>query len=119
MPAKVLQDAKDALQGLNVEKILQIYADEFLFEDTSAKQRIVDRTILREYFRRLFAMPGVSFSDIKVFEAEQFAALEWTWGGVNRSSGELFKVRGGSVMELSEGKVRRESIYYDPQSALA
>jgi len=118
MSTEVLQDAKEALEGLNTDKIIKIYADEFLFEDTSSKEQIIDRTSLRKYFQQLFALPQVSFSDIKIFEADRFAVIEWTWGGVKRSNGEPFQVRGVSVIELSEGKVRRESIYYDPTPAL-
>jgi ketosteroid isomerase-like protein len=117
MPAKVLQDAKSALEGLNTDKIIEIYSDNFLFEDTSSKEQITDRSSLRKYFQQLFSLPKVTFSDIRIFEAESFAVIEWIWGGVKRSNGEPFRVRGASVIELSEGKVSRESIYYDPKSA--
>jgi len=119
MSAKVLQDAKEALEGLNPDKIIEIYADEFLFEDTSSREQIIDRASLRKYFQQLFAMPQVSFSEIRIFEADRFAVIEWTWGGVKRTTGEPFQVRGASIIELSEGKIRRESIYYDPRSALS
>ena len=118
MSDNVLQDAKEALEGLNTGKIIEIYADEFLFEDTSANARITDRKVLKVYFQRLFTQPQASFSDIRILEADRFAIIEWTWGGVNRNSGEPFRVRGASVIEMSGGKVSRESIYYDPQSAL-
>jgi len=119
MSAKVLQDAKEALEGLNTDKIIEIYADRFLFEDTSSKEQITDRVSMRQYFQQLFSLPQVSFSEIRIFEAERFAVIEWTWGGVKRTSGEPFRVRGASVFELSDGKVSRESIYYDPTPALA
>lgn len=119
MPENVLQEAKEALEGLNTDKILEIYADKFLFEDTSARQRITDRKTLRVYFQQLFSLPEVSFSDISIYEAQGFAAIEWTWGGTNRTSGIPFRIRGASVIELAEGKVCRESIYYDPRPALA
>ena len=113
MPVNVLQEAKDALEELNAEKIIEIYSAQFVFEDAPAKLLITDRKTLKEYFQRLFGLPQVSFSDIKVYEAENFAAIEWTWGGVNSTTGKSFRVRGASVIELEDGKVRRESIYYD------
>jgi ketosteroid isomerase-like protein len=119
MSAKVLRDAKEALESLNVDQIIKIYAAEFLFEDTSSKEQITDQTSLREYFQQLFALPQVSFSDIRIIEADQFAVIEWTWGGVKRSTGEPFRVKGVSVMELAESKITRESIYYDPRPALS
>ncbi len=119
MSVHVLQDAKEALESLNTDQITRCYADEFLFEDTSARERCIDQASLREYFQHLFALPQVSFSDIRVFEADQFATIEWTWGGVNRSTGEPFKVRGASVIELAGNKIKRESIYYDPRPAVS
>jgi hypothetical protein len=117
MSTHTLLDAKDALEGLNTNKILEIYADRFVFEDTTAKLLITDRKRLGEYFQQLFSMPEVSFSDIEIHEAESFAVIEWTWGGVSRTTGAPFRVRGVSVIELEQGKVKRESIYYDPRAA--
>jgi hypothetical protein len=119
MPANVLQEAKAALEGLNTDKILEIYAEQFVFEDTPANLLITDRKKLGEYFQQLFSMPEVSFSDIEIHEAESFAVIEWTWGGVNQATGETFHVRGASILELEDNKVRRESIYYDPRPASA
>jgi hypothetical protein len=115
MSTHTLLDVKKALEGLNTDKILEIYAERFVFEDTPAKLLITDRKKLGEYFQQLFSMPEVSFSDIKIFEAVRFAAIEWTWGGVSRTTGAPFRVRGVSVIELEQGKVKRESIYYDPR----
>jgi hypothetical protein len=117
MPLNVVQEAKEALQELNTDRIIEIYAERFVFEDTPARLLISDRKTLRKYFHQLFSLPKVSFSDIKVHEAESFAAIEWTWGGVNHATGEISHVRGASVIELEGGKVRRESIYYDPRPA--
>ena len=119
MTAKILLDAKRALEDRNTEKIMEIYADKFLFEDTSSMQRITTRTSLRSYFDQLFNLPGVCFSDIGIFEGNNFAAIEWTWNGLNLMSDNIYHVRGVSIMELSEGKVSRESIYYDPKTALS
>ena len=119
MTAKILLDAKRALEDRNTEKIMEIYADKFLFEDTSSMQRITTRTSLRSYFDQLFNLPGVCFSDISVFEGNHFAVIEWTWSGLNLMNNTIFHVRGVSIMELSEGKISRESIYYDPRTALS
>jgi hypothetical protein len=119
MTAKILIVAKRALEGLYIEKILEIYADKFLFEDTSSMQSITTRTSLRTYYNQLFNLPGVCFSDIGIFESDHFAAIEWTWSGLNLLNDNIYHVRGVSIMELSEGKVSRESIYYDPKTAFS
>ena len=119
MPAKLLKDVKQALEELNVDQLVELYATNFLFEDIPAELCITDRTALQEYYRHLFSTPQASFSNIRVFEADTFAAIEWSWGGVSNTTGKPFQVRGVSVLELSSSKVLRESIYYDPKPALS
>jgi ketosteroid isomerase-like protein len=118
MPTKALQEAKQALEELNLDQILSAYAEKAVFEDIPAGLRIEDRSVLRDYFEKLFASPGVDFSCIRIFDGGDFAAIEWIWSGLKRDTGESFQVKGASVIELADGKIARESIYYDPASAL-
>jgi len=117
MPEKALREAREALEGLNVDQILLAYAQDAIFEDISAGERIVGQAGLRAYFEQLFSLPGVAFSDIRIFDGGSFAALEWVWSGLKRNTGGAYSVRGASVIELREGKIIRESIYYDPKPA--
>ena len=117
MSAKLLKVVKQALEELNVDELIELYAKNFLFEDIPFELRITDRNALKEYYRHLFSLPQASFSNIRVFEADNFAAIEWTWGGVSRTTGKPFQIQGASVIELSDGKVKRESLYYDPKLA--
>lgn len=118
MTSPALLHAKQALEQLDAEKIVSAYADPFVFEDVPSAERITDHAGLREYFERLFRLPGVAFHDIRVLPAETFAALEWTWSGTRRSSAGTYRIRGASVIELRGGKIARETIYYDPREAL-
>lgn len=115
MTAKCLLDGKEALEGLNADKMIETYASEFLFEAPSSNDRITDLTALKKYYEQLFSLPEVSFSEIRILEAALFATIEWTWGGVSPITGEQYRVRGVSVIELSGGKVIRESLYFDPK----
>ena len=115
MITKTLLDAKEALEELNLKKILKAYDDPFIFEDIPNGFRLSDREHLSQYFSSLFSMPGVAFSDIRIFDGGQFAALEWTWSGINQGSGKGFSIRGASVIEIRNQKIARESIYYDPR----
>jgi ketosteroid isomerase-like protein len=113
LSAHSLETAKQALEALDADKILSAYAQDFLFEDVPAQLQIRGRQELREYFQGLFASPGTSFSEIRIFDGGSFAAIEWTWGGLTSKTGESFLIRGASVIELLHGKIARESIYYD------
>jgi ketosteroid isomerase-like protein len=119
LPTKTTFIAKEALEELNVEKIMSIYAENAVFEDIPGGQRIMDKAALRAYFEELFSLPGVAFSDIRIFEGDNFAVIEWVWSGLQRDTGETYRVRGASVVELWKGKIIRESLYYDPRSALS
>ena len=118
MEPNVLNEAKAALEGLDTDKIVSAYHDDFVFEDVPGGQRITNKTALRTYFQSLFSLPGVAFTDISIHEGETSAAIEWTWCGDKVSSPGVYRIRGASVIELREGKIARESIYYDPTEAL-
>ena len=115
MLTKVVLSAKEALEGLNADKMIECYADNFLFESPSSNERFTDRTSLKNYYQQLFSLPEVNFSDFKILDAEHFATIEWTWSGVSPVTGKPYRVRGVSVIELTDGKVSRESLYYDPK----
>lgn len=119
MPSKSLQEAKEALEELDADRLLSAYAEEFLFEDTSAGVQIMDEPGLRSYFQQLFSSPGVAFSGVHIFDGGNFAVIEWIWSGVKHATRESFRVKGASILELLEGKIVRESIYYDPRPALS
>lgn len=118
MSENVLQEAKAALEGLNAEHLLACYAETFQFIDAAFKQHITEREELKEHFQRLFALPSVRFTEIKVFEGQEWAAVEWVWWGSARVSGHTFRIPGVSVIELVDGKIKRETIYYDPRASL-
>jgi len=113
MKSNTLLDAKQALEELDVNKLLNAYSEYAVFEDIPANLRHTDKTELRAYFEKLFSLPGVAFSDIRIFEGKEFAALEWVWSGLKPDTGKHFSIRGASVIEMRNGKIESESIYYD------
>jgi ketosteroid isomerase-like protein len=115
MVTKALLDAKEALEELDVDKMLSVYSENTVFEDIPAGLQILDKTGLRSYFEQLFSLPGVAFSEIRIFDGDNFAAIEWSWSGLKRETREPYRVKGASVIELQEDKIVRESIYYDPK----
>lgn len=119
MKSPSLERAKLALEQLDADAIMAAYKKPFVFEDVPSGETITDTEGLRAYFQALFALPNVAFSDVRIYEAEAFAVLEWTWSGRKRSTGERHQVRGVSVIELRDGRIARETIYYDPRAPLA
>jgi ketosteroid isomerase-like protein len=114
----VLSKAEQALEALDAEALVSLYADNFLFEDTSFSLRITDKAELRSYFDSLFSWPEVTFSNARYFGHGQRAAGEWTMGGLSRVSGEPFSIRGASLFKIEGGKITEEIIFYDPRATL-
>jgi ketosteroid isomerase-like protein len=117
MPARGLPIAESALRALDAKRIVQAYHDEFLFEDIPSRRQIRDRDELLGYFEALFSLPMVAFNDILIHESEDFAAIEWSWSGVGRNSGAPYRIRGASIIELRQGLIAVERLFYDPAAA--
>jgi steroid delta-isomerase-like uncharacterized protein len=117
MSDDVLHLAEKALVALDAEALASLYADEFLFEDTSSGDLITDKKELIAYFERLFSIPDVSFSDVSFYHVGKKAAGRWTWGGRSVESGQEYQIRGASLFELEGDRIKEEVIYYDPRSA--
>ena len=120
MSAVLLKEIQRALEAMDVEAVVELYDDEFAFDDPAAGLSITDKAVLRDYFEQLFSMPGVRFTDVTVFgEAPGMAAGGWVWSGVDRGGAHKFAIKGASIFELSEFSITKETVYYDPRPALA
>lgn len=108
--------AASALEALDAESLVGLYVHGFVFEDPAAGLAISTREELAAYFKALFSMPDVAFSEVTFFRCGNRAAGTWLWSGTNRR-GEPYSVRGASVFDLAEGGIRREVVFYDPRPA--
>ena len=119
MPGNVLERTEMALHDLDANALVSLYADTFLFEDTSAGLRIETKQALKEYFDSLFAWPNVKFSDVRFFGMGDRGAGQWTWQGTSRQTGAPFLIRGASLFRLTGSTIAEEIIFYDPRKAYA
>ncbi|MEA1976536.1 MAG: nuclear transport factor 2 family protein [Chloroflexota bacterium] len=117
MKSGVLERAEEALAALDVENLIAAYADDFLFEDTSLRERITSKAALKEYFDRLFTMPGVRFSEVKFYNCGEKGWGTWTWSGKSIKAGKDYSIQGASLFVLDDNKIIEEKIFYDPRSA--
>jgi len=116
--SQVLKRAEEALMALDTETLVSLYADEFLFEDTTSGERITTREALRDYFDRLFSLPGVAFSDASFFSCGAGrAAGQWTWSGKSLNSAQDYAIAGCSLFRLAGDLISEERIFYDPRRA--
>jgi steroid delta-isomerase-like uncharacterized protein len=118
MDPNVLERAKEALETTDVEAILMCYGDQFVFEDTASGEIITQHDQLRNYFERLFGLPGVGFSEISYYECSERALIEWIWSGENPTTGKTYRIKGVSVIQLRGDRIFNETLYYDPRPAV-
>ena len=100
MQAEVLGRAELALTALDAEALVALYSVDFLFEDTASGATITGKAELKAYYDRLFALPEVSFSDVRFFRCANLGAGEWTWSGKSLGSGQDYAIRGASLAML-------------------
>lgn len=112
-----LRRAATALQALDADGLVVLYAERFRFEDPALGLVVAGREELRDYFAALFESPNVSFSDVEVFGCGDRGAARWTWSGTNPHTGRRFAIRGASLFELGPEGITRETIFYDPTPA--
>ena len=103
----------------DVERILTFYTDDILFEDVALEQIKVGKQDFRQALQEFFA----TFSDIHIeiksfIDVEDMAGGEWVMTGVRTDTGKSFSIQGVSVFEFQEGKIARNSEYYNPASLM-
>jgi steroid delta-isomerase-like uncharacterized protein len=120
---RLLEQWAAAWSSSNVEKLLALFTDDVVYEDVTLGAVNHGRDALRDFATAVFA----AFDDLK-FELKsrvvasdgKAGAMEWTWRG--RQTKDLpglpatdkpFEVRGAAVVEFADGKISRDSDYWD------
>ncbi len=117
MEVEVLKRVGEALVSLDAEELVSLYADDFVFEDTSSGDTITNKNELQGYFERLFSLTEVRFSNVTFFRCGDCGAGEWTWSGRSLGSGKDYSIKGASIFSLGEDEITSESMFYDPRKA--
>ncbi|HKZ58887.1 MAG TPA: nuclear transport factor 2 family protein, partial [Candidatus Thermoplasmatota archaeon] len=114
---RILEHAKAALEALDVDAIVALYADDAELRDASTGESFRGSERIRRMFLELFSAPGAEFAHVSVREGPAWGVIEWTWSSKTKGSDKPLRIRGVSVLELAENKVVRETFYYDPRSS--
>jgi ketosteroid isomerase-like protein len=115
---QLLDKAKRALIGLDVETLVSLYAPQCILLDVPSGAKMTTMLELKAYYERLFAMQDIAFTDVSFFAAGDQAAGEWTWHGRSPARGKAFSIHGASLFKLGEEGILEESLFYDPRPAL-
>ena len=116
--ASFLESVKAALESLDADRLISHYVDDAVFLDSSLGDSwsLRGREKLMTYFKELFSLSGVKFQVTSIFGCGEWAAAEWIWSGTRRGGDGGFRVKGASIIQIRDGKIGRETIYYDSRS---
>ena len=110
----------------NVEKIVSFYTDDCIYEDVASGVVSRGKEELKAFIKTTLA----SFPDLKVeitsfFVAGDWVGSEWVMTGTRTgpspnspTAKKKFSIRGASITELQEGKIKRNSDYWNMTSYL-
>jgi steroid delta-isomerase-like uncharacterized protein len=119
----VLEQWAAAWSSNDVEKLLPLFADNVVYEDVTFGAVNHGRKELHDFAKATFE----AFADLKfelksrVIAADgKSGAMEWVWRGRQikdlpelPATNKPFEVRGASVVEFADGKISRNSDYWD------
>ena len=122
----MLGQANAAWKSHDVEKLAAFFTDDCVYEDVAFGRVNHGKEELKVYLNDTFA----AFPDFKT-EPKSFSiagdlgGIEWVMSGTHKgdipglpATGKSFSVRGASIIEVHEGKIKRQSDYYDMASLL-
>ena len=105
----------------NTAKILDLYSDDCVYEDVTCGVVKHGKEELRAFAEGTFAVvPDFTVELTARCGADTWGHLEWVLSGTHHgnlpglpATGKRFSVRGATIVELREGKIRRSSDYWD------
>lgn len=110
----------------DIDALLALHTEDLLVEDVPRGMSFCGPEQLRAYADAFFAgYPDVVFDLTSCFAANDFGSAEWVMRGTHLgdrpglpASGKRVEVRGVSIFEFANGKIRRCSEYWDLSTLL-
>ncbi|MCC7414234.1 MAG: nuclear transport factor 2 family protein [Gammaproteobacteria bacterium] len=126
-PVSVLDKLSDAWNGRDVDTVLALFSDDCEYEDVALGQTWRGKSELRKFVRDdVFGnIPDFTYVVKNRFATREWAAIEYELSGTPRRDpagnplpGKRFTVRGSSILELRDSRIRRNSDYWDMATAM-
>jgi steroid delta-isomerase-like uncharacterized protein len=121
----VLERWTAAWSSHDVEEVLALFAEDCVYEDVTFSVVVHGKEELRAFANGAFAaVPDFKFEPTSQFIAGSFGAIEWVMSGTHKgnfpglpATGKRFSsIRGATIVETADGKIRRNSDYWDAAS---
>jgi steroid delta-isomerase-like uncharacterized protein len=123
---RMLEDYLAAWNSHDVEKIASFFTDDGVHEDVAIGEVNRGKEQLKAFASYTFtAFPDFKLERTSSFVAGDWRGSEWIMSGTHTgdipgipTTGKSFSIRGASISELQEGKIRRNSDYWNLASFL-
>lgn len=115
----------------SADKVCELYADEFLFEDLMLGQSITDKASLARAFAPYANDDpgnGIGIHQFRIDEVigdDDRALIRWTWRAIGAAAflgvptnGKVVGTTGHTMHIYEGGRIKRESTYWDATSVL-
>jgi steroid delta-isomerase-like uncharacterized protein len=124
--ANLLKENMIAANSRNMEKLLSLFTDECVYEDVALGKVNHGKEELKAFFTSMWVWsPDVKIEEKSIFTAGDWGAAEWVMSGTHTgdlpemsATGKNFSIRGASIIQLRDGKVSRQSDYWNMASFL-
>lgn len=125
--AGVVQEYLAAWNAHDSEALLALFADDCVYEDVALGRLEHGKERVGSLIKSVFADLADFRMDVtSAFGAGDWGATEWTMTGTFvhstvpglAATGRSFSVRGATILQLRDGKIRRNSDYLDVPSFL-
>jgi steroid delta-isomerase-like uncharacterized protein len=118
---RVLEDWASAWSSRDAVKLLSLFTDDCVYEDVTFGVITHGKKELRAFAEGVFAgVPDFKIELTARFLAGTSGSMEWVMSGTHKgdfpgmpSTGKRFSTRGVTILELQDGKIRRNSDYWD------
>lgn len=123
---RMLRDYAAAWSSDDVEKVVSFLTDDCVIENVGSGTAYRGQEEIRAWVRDNFAStPDFKIEVISLFVAGDWVGAEWIQSGTytgevagQEITGKEFSGQGASIIELHEGKIKREALYWDTPSFL-
>jgi steroid delta-isomerase-like uncharacterized protein len=124
--ARLVQDWARLFSPHQLDSLMQLFTDDVIYEDVAIGAVHVGKQAVRAFAESfLLVFPDVTLELSSTFTTPTHGGAEWLMRGTQTgdlperpASGKHMTLRGASMFEFAEGKIRRVADYWDKASFL-
>jgi steroid delta-isomerase-like uncharacterized protein len=119
---QLVNDFVEMWNSKDLNKIDLIFTDDCVYDDVPALTKYNGKDEVKASLEEDFTWcSNLKFELTSRLVTKDAAVIEWVWSGrqtgdiegLIKATGKTFSIRGTSVMEFQDGKIKRNSDYYD------